>query len=136
MQTQTQNQLQPSQLLETQQFFLYIAVTDTKTCVHCNKLHMSWMTRREIYARFPDLQKPRDDFWLPRLHMTLWSRNNCRCGLLLAETSAESVLQNLLKQSLEGYSPTQLRMHALALSSIREVRKILAKERRRSEWFA
>lgn len=125
-----------NQLNEKQQFYLYVAVTDNKTCPHCNKYHLSWMTRREIYARFPDLQKPREDFWLPRVHMTLWNRDNCRCGLLLDETSAESVLQNLLTQSLEGYSPTQLRMHALALSSIREVRKILEKERRRSEWFA
>lgn len=120
--------LTEASLVETQQFFLYVAVTDNKTCKHCNRYHMSYMTRREIYSRFKSLVKVNDEFWLPRVHMDLWNRDNCRCGLLLAESTPESILQKLLNTSLEGYTPYQRHIHALALSSICAIRVILIKE--------
>lgn len=60
--------------------------------------------------------------------MDLWKKNNCRCALLLEESSPEKLLRGMLWRPLEGLTPFQLRMHALALSSIVEVRKILFRQ--------
>lgn len=60
--------------------------------------------------------------------MDLFNRDNCRCALILDEVSPESVIHDMLHTPLEGLTPFQLRMHALALSSIVEVRKLLVKQ--------
>jgi hypothetical protein len=113
---------------ETQQFFKYVAVTDNRTCKHCLRYDMSLMTRREIEGTFKHLYKYNMSFWLPRTHMDLFNRDNCRCALILDEVSPESVIHDMLHTPLEGLTPFQLRMHALALSSIVEVRKLLVKQ--------
>ena len=123
---QQMSQRQP--LRETQQFFKYVAVTDNRTCKHCLRYDMSLMTRREIEATFKHLYKYNAEFWLPRVHMDLWSADTCRCALLLNEVSPESVIHDMLRTPIEGLTPFQLRMHNLALSSIVEVRKLLVKQ--------
>lgn len=65
--------------VEAQQFFKYLAIMDDRTCEQCNRYDDKLMTRREIYALFPYLEK-RDEFtWFPRVHP------NCRCILWLEE---------------------------------------------------
>jgi hypothetical protein len=66
-------------LFEDQQFFMYIADGDDKTCPHCMKLNKLLMTRREIEKRFPFLIKATDTVWLPYTHP------NSRCFLILWE---------------------------------------------------
>lgn len=66
-------------LIETQQFFKFVAVTDDRTCDKCMRYDMSLMTRREIEDTFPYLVKKNDTLWLPNVHP------NCRCMLILWE---------------------------------------------------
>ena len=63
----------------TQRFYKYLAVMDNRTCPLCSKYDDRLMTRREIIAEFPYLEK-RDEFsWFPRVHP------NCRCILWFEE---------------------------------------------------
>lgn len=64
---------------EEQRFYLYIAITDDRTCPDCLRYDGRIMTRREIDAMFKFIVKPDDNVWLPTLH------TNCRCLLILWE---------------------------------------------------
>lgn len=114
--------------------YRYVAVTDNKLCHVCGDFDGEPMTPALAEATFDHLYKYNDEFWLPRTHMDLWNRDTCRCSLLAEGVSPEMVLQQILRRPLEGLSPFQLRMHALALSSVREVRKIVAREKRLGRW--
>ena len=111
---------------EDSRVFRYVAVTgDKKTCEVCTEFHGQRFSVVEAELMFPSVFKHNAEFWLPRVHLDLWNRDTCRCALVAEGASVEAILQAVLKQSLEGFSPFQLRMHALALSSIREVRKFV-----------
>jgi len=64
---------------EAMQIWRYVAIGDTKTCEQCNRYDGARMTRREIYATFPYLEKQSELVWLPHVHP------NCRCELWLEE---------------------------------------------------
>ena len=66
-------------VLETIQFWRYEAITDNRTCRQCLRYDGMRMTRREIYSRFPYLEKASVSLWYPRVHP------NCRCELHFEE---------------------------------------------------
>ena len=59
----------------TMQFFRYYAIMDSKTCDQCERYDGMLMTRREIYGRFPYLEKESEWLWYPNVHP------HCRCEL-------------------------------------------------------
>lgn len=69
----------------TQQFFAYIAVSDENVCPVCRRYDQGLMTRREIVATFPYLDRFSDNTWFPAVHP------NCRCVLLLFESVTDAV---------------------------------------------
>ena len=68
---------------EAWRFFMFSSQHDERTCEHCLTLDMLAMTRREIEARFPYLEKVNDLLWLPHVHP------NCRCELRFEEEEEE-----------------------------------------------
>ena len=60
-------------------FYEFHDSNDDRVCEKCKSLDNLVMTRREIEARFPDLEKVSDTLWLPHVHP------NCRCELRFEE---------------------------------------------------
>ena len=67
----------------TYRFYLFSDSNDSKVCPVCKALDDLLMTRREIEARFPYLEKVSDLLWLPHVHP------NCRCELRFEEEEEE-----------------------------------------------
>ena len=67
----------------TQRMYKYLAIMDNRTCKLCSRYDNSVMTRREIEATFPYLEKRDEWVWYPRVHP------NCRCELWLQEEKTE-----------------------------------------------
>jgi hypothetical protein len=67
------------QAVEAQQFFMYVAVNDSRTCDRCDHYDQSSMTRREAEGTFPYLIKYTPTLWFPMVHP------NCRCVLMFEE---------------------------------------------------
>ena len=60
-------------------FYEFSDSNDNKVCPECKALDDLIMTRREIEARFPYLEKVSKELWLPHVHP------NCRCELRFEE---------------------------------------------------
>lgn len=80
-------------LVESQQFFAYVAVADEVVCPHCLRYDQGLMTRTEIEDTFEYLVKVTDTLWIPNLH------KNCRCVLNFFEE--EPAPQQALTQPAE-----------------------------------
>lgn len=66
-------------LIESQQFFTYVAVNDNATCSRCDHYDQSSMTRTEVVQTFDYLIKYSPTMWFPMVHP------NCRCVLYFEE---------------------------------------------------
>ena len=55
--------------------WLFVAITDNRTCTQCMRFDRLLMTEREIIDNFPYLERVSDLVWFPRVHP------NCRCEL-------------------------------------------------------
>jgi hypothetical protein len=60
----------------------YIAITDDRTCKYCMDYDRNILFGTDLRLNFPDLEIINDDQILPRLHMTLWGADTCRCTIL------------------------------------------------------
>lgn len=66
-------------IAEAWKFFQFSSRRDSKVCPECNKYDYSIMTRTEIEATFPYLEKKSATLWYPHVHP------NCRCELRFEE---------------------------------------------------
>jgi len=64
-------------------FYEFHDSNDSKVCEKCKALDNLIMTRREIEARFPYLEKVSKTLWKPHVHP------NCRCELRFEEEEEE-----------------------------------------------
>jgi hypothetical protein len=65
------------------EFTIHPELSKTGTCPECSRYAQLVMTRTEIEARFPDLEKVSDTLWKPHIHP------NCNCELWFEEEETE-----------------------------------------------
>lgn len=60
----------------------YIAILDDRLCDNCRQLSDGNYLGIDLRALFPDHLIIDDDQILPRVHLTLWGKDTCRCTML------------------------------------------------------
>ena len=65
------------------EFSIHPELSESGTCEQCRRYANSVMTRREIEALFPMLEKVSRELWLPHIHP------NCNCELRFEEEEPE-----------------------------------------------